>query len=150
MSSEAAINGVIDALITRLQTNYAALGLTAATSVEERDEEPKYIDDKTCYVIPLAEGKDSVKLYANGEDHTYPITIVAFYKYASISTGLRPVRTYGYTALDLFTRTNANIVSSDGLHGAEASDATVEAYYWRNGDFVMHAWSLQLQIHQIV
>ena len=149
MSSANAINGVIDALLARVATNYAALGLTAATSVEERDEDPKYINDKTCYVIPLAEGKDTIKMYSGGEEHSFPITITGFYKYADITTGLRPVRTYGYNALDLFTGNTGNIVSSDGLHGAEATDATLEVYYWRNSDFVMYAWSLQLSIKQV-
>lgn len=149
MTSEAAINGVIDALLARLATNYAALGLTASTSIEERDEDPRYIETGTCYVIPFAEGKDTVRLLSGGEEHSFPITIIGFYKYADISTGLRPVRTYGLNCLDLFTGTNGNIVSSDGLHGAEATDATIEVGYWRVSDYIMHFWSLQLSIRQV-
>jgi hypothetical protein len=146
VSSEAAINGVIDAVLARIAANYTPLGIT---SVEERDEEPRYIEPSTAFVIPFAEGKDSIKMLQGGEEHTFPITIVGFYKYPTIAAGLRPVRTYGLVALDLFTRENSTIISSDGLHGAEATDATFEVFYWRNGDFVMHAWSLQLSIRQV-
>ena len=147
MSSEAAINLVIDTLLARITTNFSALGITAVT---ERDEEPQYIEPSTAYVIPFVEGKDSIRMLSGGEEHSYPINIVGFYKYADIATGLRPVRTYGLTCLDLFTRNNGTIISADGYHAAEANDATIEVGNFRVGDYIMHYFSLQLMMRQMV
>lgn len=146
MSSADAINGVIDAILARITANFTTLGITAVT---EKDEQPRYINPPEAYVIPFVEGRDTIRMLQGGEEHTYPVNIVGFYKYDDIVTGLRPVRTYGLAALDLFTRANGTITSADGLHGAEANSAFFEVGYWRNGDYIMHYWTLQLQIVQI-
>ena len=96
MSSADAINHVIDALIARLNTNLVQLGISKVT---ETDQEPKYLDPPEAYVIPFVEGKDSIGMFAGGDEHVYPINIVSFYKYDDIQTGLRPTRTYGLNAL---------------------------------------------------
>ena len=147
MSSADAINHVIDALIARLNANLVQLGISKVT---ETDQEPKYLDPPEAYVIPFVEGKDSIGMFAGGDEHVYPINIVSFYKCDDIQTGLRPTRTYGLNALDLFNGDNGTIQSSDGLYGAEANSSTLEVGYWRVGDYIMHYWSLQLSMRQIV
>jgi len=103
-------------------------------------------------VIPFTEGKDQIKLYADGEEHKYPVSIVAFYKYADITTGLRPVRNYGMDCLDLFSRTNATIRGSYGgaTVGAEVEDMNLEIGYWRVADYTMHYFALQLTVKQVI
>ena len=79
--------------------------------------------------------------------------IVAFYKYSDLATGLRPVRNYGLAALDLFTRANATITATSALGvlcGAETVSAGLEVGYWRNADYVMHFWTLALQVKQVI
>ena len=150
MSSPEAINGAIDALIAVITANLTTLGLTAVT---EPDQEPRYLAPPEAYVIPFVEGIDSIKILSGGEEHTYPINVVGFYKYVDIQTGLRPVRTYGLTALDLFTRSNGTLhfTMTGGVKGgAEVNDTTLEVGYWRTGDYIMHYWQLGLQIRQIV
>ncbi|MFA6364212.1 hypothetical protein [Methanoregula sp.] len=151
MSSSDQINAIVDAIISRVNDNAEALG--GLISVTERDEEPAYIEPLTSYVIPFVEGRDTIGIYANGEEHSYPVHIVAFYKYPDLATGLRPVRNWGLAALDLFTRTNATITTTSALGipcGAETASATLEIGYWRNGDYVMHFWTLGLQVKQII
>jgi hypothetical protein len=147
MSSADAINGIIDTLIARLNANSVLLGISKVT---ETDQEPRYLDPPEAYVIPFVEGKDTIGMYAGGDEHTYPINIVAFYKCDDIQTGLRPTRTYGLNALDLFNGDNGTLITSSGLYGAEANSALLEVGYWRVGDYIMHYWSLQLQMRQIV
>lgn len=157
MSSSDIINGVIDTIIGRITTNLVVLGLT---SISERDEDPMYINPPEAYAVPFVEGRDTIKLYSNGEEHTYPLHIIGFYKYqdtatpaTAISAGLRPTRDYGLAALDLFTRANATITGTSALGvpcGGEIVDATLEVGYWRVADYAMHYWGLNLQVKQII
>jgi len=147
VSSADAINGVIDALIARLNANLVTLGISKVT---ETDQEPRYLDPPEAYVIPFVEGKDAIGMYAGGDEHVYPINIVGFYKCETIQAGLRPTRTYGLNALDLFNGSNGTLLSSSGLYGAEANSASLEVGYWRVGDYIMHYWTLQLSMRQIV
>jgi len=149
VSSADAINGIADTIIARITANFTPLGLTTIT---ETDQEPQYIDPGTAYIIPFVEGKDTIKIFNGGEQHNYPINLVGFYKYPDIPTGLRPVRSYGLTALDLFTRKNATLTYTVNktTYGSEVVGATLEVGYWRNGDFIMHVWTLQLQMQQVI
>lgn len=149
MSSDDKINAVIDVILARMTTNLSALGLVRVT---EKDEDPGYLDPNEAYVIPFAEGKDQIKLYADGEEHTYPVTIAAFYKYADIATGLRPVRNYAMDCLDLFARTNATLRGSYGgaTVGAEIEGMNLEVGYWRVGDYIMHYFALRLTVKQVI
>jgi hypothetical protein len=150
VSSSDQINCIIDAITGRITTNLVALGLN---SVTERDEDPTYLNPPEAYIIPFVEGKDKIGIYANGEEHNYPVHLVGFYKYADLATGLRPVRNSGLAALDLFTRANASVRGTSALGiacGAEIVDAGLEVGYWRVGDYVMHYWSLNLQVKQVI
>lgn len=154
MSSPDQINAVIDAVIARINANLSPLGLDRVT---ERDEQPAYLTPPEAYAIPFVEGRDTIKLFADGEEHTYPLNIVGFYKYqgtSGMTDGLRPTRTYGLTALDLFTRTNATVRTTSPLGiicgGEIKDDASVEVGYWRNADFAMHFWLLKMTFNQVV
>ena len=150
MSSADQINCVIDAIIARITTNLVALGLNQIT---ERDEEPTYINPPEAYAVPFVEGRDTIQIYSNGEEHTYPLHLIGFYKYTDITTGLRPTRGYGLAALDLFTRENATVRGTSELGvlcGGEIVNASLEVGYWRLGDYVMHYWTLNLQVKQVV
>ena len=148
MSSADSINGIVDAILAIITANFATLGITAVT---ETDEEPRYIEPSQAYVIPFVEGRDTIRTFAGGNEHTYPVNIVGFYKYDTIQAGLRPTRTYGLDALDLFSGSSGSLysVTLSGPVGAEVGDASLEVGYWRNGDYIMHYWTLQLQIRQI-
>jgi len=136
--------------MARITTNLVILGLDR---ISERDEDPRYITPPEAYAIPFVEGRDTIKLYANGEEHTYPLHIVAFYKGTDITSYIRSTRDYGLAALDLFTQANATVRGTSVLGvvcGGEVVDASLEVGYWRIGDYVMHYWTLNLQVKQVI
>ena len=150
MSSSDQINCIIDAIIGRITTNLTPLGLTRIT---ERDEDPTYIEPPEAYAIPFVEGRDTIQIYSNGEEHTYPLHLIGFYKCADITSGIRPTRDYGLAAFDLFIRENATVRGTSVLGvlcGGEIVNASLEVGYWRNGDYIMHYWTLNMQVKQVI
>lgn len=149
------INGIVDAIINRLEAAEESLVPEGQTlTVIEGDEEPQYIKAlPSIYVIPLGEGGDTISMSQDyteeGMVHNFSTTIIGFYRYKDITSGIRPTRTFAYNALDLFVGENQVVTSytSDGtmMFGAATIDSTkVKIGYRRDKDFVVHAWILTL------
>lgn len=108
------INGIVDAVITRITTNKVALGIGG---VEERAEDPAVMDKVRefggyCYVIPLAEGRDRMDVMQGGTKdmyHNFSINVTSYYDSTatilaadSLVSSLRATRGLAYDMIDLF------------------------------------------------
>jgi len=154
------IDGLVDAIIDRLDENKTALG---ATDVSEGDEDPRYIQANTLYVLPLVEGKDDMKTHPGetGEmQHQFPVSIIGYYKYlgrTAIPDGLRPVRKYGYDVIDLFAGGPQEAIEGAAGSGADTetvvgmvTDPSAESGYFRVADYVIHYFIVRLNLIAIL
>jgi len=149
------VNALVDAIIDRLDGAKASLGISTVT---EGDELPTYIEPGTLYVIPLIEGKDTMRI-AQGDDtgvqHDFPVTLVGYYKATDIATGLRPTRSYGYAALDLFVGGSAEVLEGtleddSTVLGYVKDTATLEVGYARITDYAVHWFIVKMQVTAIL
>ncbi len=151
MATKDKINGLIDAIIARVQTAAPSLGLEA---VVEGDEMPTYVAPGTCYIVPLVEGKDRIQT-TSGEGttriHTIPVTFVAYYKHWTIAEGLRSTRDRGYDLLDTFLGTPAAETIEASVAGETVlgyvTDPVFEVGYARVADYVLHWYILQITVN---
>jgi hypothetical protein len=149
------IDAYVDAVIERIRDNEDLLVPKAARplTVLEGDEEPNRIDVfPQVRVIPLIGDGDRI-MYPQGADclsaeHHFSTTIIGFYQYRDIPSGLREVRKFGYNCLDLFTGENQVIqavLESGYVFGvATIDDTKVKVGYRRSGDYLIHAFQITL------
>ncbi len=149
----ARVNGLIDAIIARIEAGGGPLGILA---VDERDEIPAYVDPGTCFVIPLVEGKDVMRTPIGGGslEHQFSVTIVAYYRYDDIAAGLRPTRDAGYGVLDLFfgdhdRETIEAVVGEEALQ-AYPYDPVLEVGYARITDYVLHWFIATIKLKVVI
>lgn len=108
------INGIVDAVISRIDTNKVALGIGG---VEERAEDPAVVDKVRryggyCYVIPLAEGRDRMDVMQGGTKdmyHNFAINVTSYLNMTrtakaeeALVGSLRETRDHAYDLIDLF------------------------------------------------
>jgi len=147
------IDAYVDAVIQRIYDHEEDLvpkGLPPLIVIEG-DEEPGRIDKfPQVRVIPLIGDGDRID-HSQGEDtlvHNFSTTIIGFYQYRTIAEGLRDVRRYGYTCLDLFTEENQYIqavLESGVVFGVATIDGSqLRVGYRRSGDYIIHAWQVTL------
>ena len=147
------IDAYVDAVIQRIQENELDLvpkGLPPLVIIEG-DEEPTRIDKfPQIRVIPLIGDGDRVSLPQGGDTvvHNFSTTIIGFYQYRDIPSGLREVRKFGYTCLDLFTGENqyvqAVLENGDVFGVATLDSSQVKVGYRRSGDYIIHAFQVIL------
>lgn len=115
MTAAELVDGIVDALIAKMNSNLTTLGLGG---VEERSEDPAVMDKvrtlgSYAYVIPLAEGRDRMDVMQGspGKEmyHNFSINVTAYYDQTSLTmssggltTPLRLTRGYAYKLTDLF------------------------------------------------
>lgn len=142
------VNGIVDAVLSRLNSNKTELG--GIQAVTEKDEHPAFIDNPPeIFVLPIGVGED--KMYSvMGEDHnyhTFPIEIIGAYRYldnTAVADGLRPTRNYGYICNSLFSGENSIITENAVVVGS-----TLKVYYWQVADYVAHSFRLTINIKAI-
>ena len=122
MATKDLINGIVDAVITRIDTNKLALGIGG---VEERAEDPAVMDKvrengSWCYVVPLAEGRDRMDVMQGSPDkemyHNFSFNVTSYFDMTdtvkvtnSLISSLRQTRDYGYDLIDLFNGDDCQI-----------------------------------------
>lgn len=141
----------VDAVIERIRDHEEDL-VPPGTSliVLEGDEEPQRIDKfPQVRVIPLI--GDGDRITVPQEDlpvHNFATTIIGFYQYRDIPSGLREVRRFGYTLLELFTGSNqyvqAVLDNGDFFGVATIENSQVRVGYRRSGDYIIHAFQITL------
>lgn len=145
MTSLSHIDGIVDAITERITTNKASLGDYEV--IEERDESPVYMDLlPACYVIPIADGKDTitnVQGMSEASTHSFPVIIAAYYLNNDITTALRTTRGYAYTLVDLF-RGDGISVENGWVKGF-----TVEVGYYEAVDDIIHTFVVRMEIESI-
>ena len=115
MSTADLIDGIVDAITTRINSNASALGVGGC---EERAEDPAVMDKVRqyggyIYVIPLAEGRDRMDNMQSSQDkemyHNFSINVTGYYNSTSsaltskgLITALRGTRRMAYNMIDLF------------------------------------------------
>lgn len=122
MSTAQMIDGVVDAIITRVNNNLVALNLGG---IEERAEDPATLDKvrqygSWAYIVPLAEGRDRMDIMQGSPSgemyHNFSINIPAYFNMTStvssdgsLTNSWRTTRDNGYNLIDLFTGNNSQI-----------------------------------------
>ena len=111
-STKTLFNGVVDAVITRINTNKVVLGVGG---VEERAEDPAVMDKVRqyggyCYVIPLAEGRDRMDVMQGGTKdmyHNFSFNVTSYFDSTavilaadSLVTSLRATRNLAFDLID--------------------------------------------------
>jgi hypothetical protein len=144
------IDGAVDAVIAALNANCAQLG--NFTRISERDEDPAVIsttgDMPIIVVIPLADRPDRVKysMGMGGElQHDFSISIIGYHLYENLdpSSNLRQLRTYAFSALDLFRGAGSQVGS------AFVYSATVDIGYYVMVDNPVYRWIVTLNLKMI-
>jgi hypothetical protein len=145
MISSERIDSIIDQMIQRLSDNKASLGLNVDSQVIEGDEFPTYLNPPVIYVIPLVEGEDNITFHMGSDDasHEFPVSMAGYYKYFDVNTGIRPVRGWGYAAMDLFRGKN------NMLDCGRAINPRLRVRYFRVTDYILHVWTVRYQIKTI-
>jgi hypothetical protein len=115
MTTKTLFNNIVDAFITVVNTNKAALGVGG---IEERAEDPAVMDKVRqyggyMYVIPLAEGRDRMDNMQNSPDkemyHNFSMNVTAYFDFTAttmsskgLTSDLRKCRDLGFDLVDLF------------------------------------------------
>jgi hypothetical protein len=146
------MDAYVDAVIARIQDNEDLLvpkGLAPLT-VLEGDEEPNRIDKfPQVRVIPLVGEGDRITFpQGDFQEHNFSTTLIGFYQYRDIPSGLREVRKFGYNALQLFTGDNqyvqATLENGTVFGVATLENTQLRVGYRRSGDYILHAWQVTL------
>lgn len=151
MTTASAINSIVDGIITKIQENSSALG--DPIRINEWDEHPAYPAERgelpSIYILPFVDGKDKISWTMGNTnlEHTFPVTVVGYYKFDDVETSLRIVRDYGCNLLDLFV--GYTCASKIGI--GEVYEASMEGGYWipSGGAFVVHIFIVTLWIRVI-
>jgi hypothetical protein len=122
MATKQLFNGIVDAVVTRIDTNKVALGIGG---VEERAEDPAVMDKvrqfgSYCYVIPLAEGRDRMDVMQGspGKEmyHNFSFNVTSYFDSTSaimtadsLVSSLRLTRDYAFDLIDLFNGDDSQI-----------------------------------------
>lgn len=145
------IDSVVDAMISRIQTNITTLGGTSSTPVTEGDELPERVTIfPSIFIIPLIEGGDQMETKPGGVKnvfHDFTITVVGLYKATTVSELMRTTRQYGYTLADLFSNENYKVNGTKG--GAQFLFPRVQPAYYRVGDKIIHSWSVRFKCKSV-
>lgn len=146
MATKDTINAMVDSISNKLMTSATTLG--GIKGVYERDEDPAIAMEAghipCCYIIPLIGGDDNIDMTMGGPQaiHDFPITLIAYYRMPDISTSLRTVRGYGYTALDLFR-------DYQSINTGQLYTSNIEFGYFTVVDVIVQWWSLNLRFKLI-
>lgn len=153
-TTSTAINAIVDALISDLQTA-TTLGLGTSPKVYERDEHPQAAlsrGDLPCaYVIPIMEGGDTITVNMDNMPHLhdFPITVTAYYMgndvtATQLETDLRTIRNYAYEFLDYYkTHSGGHRLTCNG----NIKSFKVDVGYWiSGGGKIVHFWICKMNI----
>jgi len=147
MTTSAAVNLIVDEIISRLNTNATALG--GVLAVKEKSEDPAVVANfhaalPIIYVIPLADTKEKIQMTMQGGGdnihNNFTVTIAGYYHFADVDNYLRTLRGYAYDVVDLFSGTG-NQVSIGNVYAAD-----LEVGYFTVVDNVIHSFNLKLYI----
>lgn len=145
MTSLSHIDGIVDAITDRITKNKESLGDYEV--IEERDESPVYMDLlPACYVIPIADGKDTIKNVQGMGDatsHSFQVVVAAYYLQSDITTALSTVRGYAYTLVDLFRGDNI------AVDAGWVKEFTLEVGYYEAVDNIIHTFVVRMEIESI-
>lgn len=142
MSSATIVDGMIDAVVDRINANTATLG--GITSVIVRDMDPAYIaehcDMPAAAVLPFKGGEAELSWRAADEiEMHFPITIVGLYNTENVSPTNMDIIGYGFNALDLFKGSGALIGA-----GVIGGDGSLKFGEQLNVDQIMQYWVLSM------
>jgi hypothetical protein len=147
MATYEMVDGVVDAMIARIQANITALGGTSDTPVIEGDELPERITVfPSIFVLPLISRGDQMTTKMGGVNHTFhefSISIAGVYRKDTVSEFMRTCRQYGYTCSDLFSGpVNYKVTGSKG--GVVLLNPNMQPAYYRVVNNIIHTWMVEL------
>lgn len=146
------INGMVDAVLTKIDTNKVTLGLGG---VEERAEDPAVMDKvrtlgSYAYVVPLAEGRDRMDVMQGSINkemyHNFSINVTAYFDLTSMGqlpSALRLTRDRAYDMVDLFNGDD-NQIGEGFVYRLE-----LEQGYYEIVDRIIHTYNIKMFIKSL-
>lgn len=143
-------DGLVDAIISRIEDNASSLGNPV---VLEWSEDVSVVENlPAIYVVPMVGKAKAIQAQGSDDEKvSIPVTIAGYYNPddnddSDVRVSMRVIRDYGFDCGDLFRGDAAEVRFTDGTQyaGAICTEKTVENAYWGIVDRVIHVFTITM------